>query len=100
VIPDRHPSEGGSWFFFSTPAHWGDNRLSPLGENLAWGVGLLLFGLCLLCTPIAIGALCIGACVKVLVGARLHCRFVPRLIHFILAALTYSVPSFLKRQCD
>jgi phytoene dehydrogenase-like protein len=32
--------------------------------------------------------------------ARLHCRFVPPLIHFIPDSLTYSVPLFLKRQCD
>jgi MFS family permease len=32
--------------------------------------------------------------------ARSHCRFVPPLIHFIPDLLTYSVPLFLKRQCD
>ena len=31
---------------------------------------------------------------------RSHCRFVPPLIHFIPYSLTYSVPLFLKRQCD
>ena len=32
--------------------------------------------------------------------ARSHCRFAPPLIHFIPDLLTYSVPPFLKRQCD
>ena len=32
--------------------------------------------------------------------ARSHCRFAPPLIHFITDLLTYSVPLFLKRQCD
>jgi hypothetical protein len=32
--------------------------------------------------------------------ARSHCRFVPPLIPFIPESLTYSVPLFLKRQCD
>ena len=32
--------------------------------------------------------------------ARSHCRFAPPLIHFIPDSLTYSVPLFLKRQCD
>jgi hypothetical protein len=32
--------------------------------------------------------------------ARSHCRFAPPLIHFIPESLTYSVPLFLKRQCD
>jgi hypothetical protein len=32
--------------------------------------------------------------------ARSHCRFAPPLIHFIPYSLTYSVPLFLKRQCD
>ena len=32
--------------------------------------------------------------------ARSHCRFIPPLIHFIPYSLTYSVPLFLKRQCD
>jgi galactosylceramidase len=32
--------------------------------------------------------------------ARSHCRFVLPLIHFIPDSLTYSVPLFLKRQCD
>jgi hypothetical protein len=32
--------------------------------------------------------------------ARSHCRFVLPLIHFIPDFLTYSVPPFLKRQCD
>jgi hypothetical protein len=32
--------------------------------------------------------------------AQSHCRFVPPLIHFIPDSLTYSVPCFLKRQCD
>ena len=32
--------------------------------------------------------------------ARLHCRFVLPLIQFIPYLLTYSVPLFLKRQCD
>jgi hypothetical protein len=32
--------------------------------------------------------------------ARLHCRFVLPRIHFIPDLLTYSVPLFLKRQCD
>jgi hypothetical protein len=32
--------------------------------------------------------------------ARSHCHFVPPLIHFIPDLLTYSVPLFLKRQCD
>jgi hypothetical protein len=32
--------------------------------------------------------------------ARSHCRFVPPLIHCIPDLLTYSVPLFLKRQCD
>jgi hypothetical protein len=31
---------------------------------------------------------------------RSHCRFVPPLIRFIPDSLTYSVPLFLKRQCD
>ena len=34
------------------------------------------------------------------VRARSHCRFVQPPIHFIPDALTYSVPVFLKRQCD
>jgi hypothetical protein len=33
-------------------------------------------------------------------GARSHCRFVKPPIHFIPYSLTYSVPLFLKRQCD
>ena len=32
--------------------------------------------------------------------ARSHCRFVQPLIHFIPDSLTYSVPLFLKRQCN
>jgi hypothetical protein len=32
--------------------------------------------------------------------ARSHCRFVLPLIHFIPDSLTYSVPLYLKRQCD
>ena len=32
--------------------------------------------------------------------ARPHCRFVLTLIHCIPDSLTYSVPLFLKRQCD
>jgi fructose-1,6-bisphosphatase I len=32
--------------------------------------------------------------------ARSHCRFVLSPIHFIPDLLTYSVPLFLKRQCD
>ena len=32
--------------------------------------------------------------------ARSYCRFVLPLIHFIPGSLTYSVPLFLKRQCD
>ena len=32
--------------------------------------------------------------------ARSHCRFVLPLIHFIPDSLRYSVPLFLKRQCD
>ena len=34
--------------------------------------------------------------------ARSHCRFAPPFIHFIIIpdSLTYSVPLFLKRQCD
>ena len=32
--------------------------------------------------------------------ARSHCRFATPLIHFIPDSLTYSVPLFLKRQCD
>ena len=32
--------------------------------------------------------------------ARSHCRFVLPLIHFTPDSLTYSVPVFLKRQCD
>ena len=32
--------------------------------------------------------------------ARSQCRFVPPLIHFITYSLTYSLPLFLKRQCD
>jgi hypothetical protein len=32
--------------------------------------------------------------------ARSHCRFVPPLTHFIPYFLTYSVPLFLKRECD
>jgi hypothetical protein len=32
--------------------------------------------------------------------ARSHCRFVLPHIHFIPALRTYSVPQFLKRQCD
>ena len=32
--------------------------------------------------------------------ARSHCRFVLQVIHFIPDLLTYSVPLFLKRQCD
>ena len=32
--------------------------------------------------------------------ARSHCRFAPPLIHFTPEVLTYSVPLFLKRQCD
>ena len=31
---------------------------------------------------------------------RSHCRFAPPLIHFTPYSLTYSVPLFLKRQCD
>jgi hypothetical protein len=34
------------------------------------------------------------------VGLGSHCRFAPPLIHFIPHSLTYSVPLFLKRQCD
>jgi hypothetical protein len=30
----------------------------------------------------------------------MHCRFVRPLINFIPDSLTYSVPLFLKRQCD
>jgi hypothetical protein len=33
-------------------------------------------------------------------GFRSHCRLVLPLIHFIPDSLTYSVPLFLKRQCD
>ena len=33
-------------------------------------------------------------------AARAHCRFVLPLIRFILDSLTYSVPLFLKGQCD
>jgi hypothetical protein len=32
--------------------------------------------------------------------ARSHCRFVLPLIHFRPDSLTYSLPLFLKRQCD
>jgi hypothetical protein len=32
--------------------------------------------------------------------ARSHCRFIRPLIHFTPDSLTYSVPLFLKRQCD
>ena len=32
--------------------------------------------------------------------ARSHCRFVLPFIYFIPESLTYSVPLFLKRQCD
>jgi hypothetical protein len=32
--------------------------------------------------------------------ARPHCHSVPPLIHFMPDSLTYSVPLFLKRQCD
>jgi hypothetical protein len=32
--------------------------------------------------------------------ARSHCRFAPPLSHFIPYSLPYSVPLFLKRQCD
>jgi hypothetical protein len=32
--------------------------------------------------------------------ARSRCRFAPPLIHFVRDSLTYSVPLFLKRQCD
>jgi hypothetical protein len=32
--------------------------------------------------------------------ARSHCRLVAPLIHFVPVLLTYSVPLFLKRQCD
>ena len=32
--------------------------------------------------------------------ARSHCRYVAPLIRFIPDSLTYSVPLFLKRQCD
>jgi hypothetical protein len=32
--------------------------------------------------------------------ARSHCCFAPPLIRFIPDSLTYSVPLFLKRQCD
>jgi hypothetical protein len=32
--------------------------------------------------------------------ARSHCRFVPPFIHFIPNSLSYSVPLYLKRQCD
>ena len=32
--------------------------------------------------------------------ARSHCRFVLPFIRFIPDSLTYSVPLFLKRQCD
>jgi hypothetical protein len=35
-----------------------------------------------------------------LLRARSHCRFVLPLIHFIPDSLTYSIPLFLKRQCD
>jgi hypothetical protein len=34
------------------------------------------------------------------VGARSRCRLVLPLIHFIPYSLIYSVPLFLKRQCD
>jgi hypothetical protein len=34
------------------------------------------------------------------VRARSHCRLAPPPIHFIPDSLTYSVPLFLKRQCD
>jgi hypothetical protein len=34
------------------------------------------------------------------VRARSHCRFVLLLIQFIPNSLTYSVPLYLKRQCD
>jgi hypothetical protein len=34
------------------------------------------------------------------VRARSHCCLAPPLIHFIPESLTYSVPLFLKRQCD
>jgi hypothetical protein len=34
------------------------------------------------------------------IRARSHCRFVLPLIHFTADFLTYSVPLFLKRQCD
>ena len=33
-------------------------------------------------------------------GAWSHCRFLLPLIHFIPDLLTYSVPLFMKRQCD
>ena len=33
-------------------------------------------------------------------GVRSHCRFAPPPIHFIPDSRTYSVPQFLKRQCD
>ena len=33
-------------------------------------------------------------------GARLHCRFALKRIHFISYSLTYSVPLYLERQCD
>jgi hypothetical protein len=32
--------------------------------------------------------------------ARSHCRVVLPLVHFIPDSLTYSVPLYLKRQCD
>jgi hypothetical protein len=40
------------------------------------------------------------AMVEVLVGLMSHCRFVLLLIHSIPYSLIYSVPLFLKRQCD
>jgi hypothetical protein len=40
-------------------------------------------------------AQCCGA-----IRAPSHCRFAPPLIHFIPNSLAYSVPVFLKRQCD
>ena len=37
---------------------------------------------------------------RVCPGARSHRRFLLPLIHFIPDLLTYSVPLFMKRQCD
>jgi hypothetical protein len=39
-------------------------------------------------------------CAGLRTRARSHCRFAPPLIHFTPESLTYSVPLFLKRQCD